>query len=581
MNGGLSRASDPRLDDVERALRALETRVAALEATSPEPHAGIDGGAVDDTITGALLRFDVVPALTLIGRALMALGGAYLLRALTEGGVWPPTVGITLAFGYAAGWLAAADRSGRRHPPAAIFNGATAVMIALPLLWESVTRFHTIGPWVASIVLVASTLAPTAVAVRRRLQPLAWIALLGALTASVALTAATGALLPFAAADIVLGVTTLWVGYTIDWVWLRWPAAVVADLAVLALAAGVSTHALANAPAAILATQLLLVGAYLISVALRTLVRGREVNVFEALQSTAALVVGFGGAAFVANATGTGRPLLVGIALAAAIGSYAVAFAFIIRRQGVRVNFFFYTSVAIVLVISGAALGLPEPASWWAALAVAAAYLARLPSRPVARRIAAAGSEVAAAAEARARTLLAFHAAAYLFAGAMSAGLFAAVARALTGAAVSQSPIAPRLLVVFGAASICWMLRPAAADSGEPQRGSLAHAAIGLLVALAAAAWLAALGLSDKTAPGVAATVRTSTLAVTALALAWIGGRTRLTEAAWLVYPLLAAGAMKLVVEDFPQSSAATLFVALAIYGGALITAPRVLRVRR
>lgn len=577
MTGGLPRASDPRLDDVERALRALEARVAALEATSLEPHASIDAGDADSTVPGALPRFDLVPALTLVGRALMALGGAYLLRALTEGNIWPSTVGITLAFGYAAAWLAAADRSGRRHPPAAIFNGATAVMIALPLLWESVTRFQTIGPWVASVVLVASTLAPIAVAVRRRLQPLAWIALVGGLTASVALTAATGALLPFAAAAIVLGVTTLWVGYTVDWVWLRWPAALVADLAVLALAAGVSTHALANAPAAILATQLLLVGAYLVSVAMRTLVRGREVNVFEALQSTAALVVGFGGAAFVANATGTGRPLLVGIALAAAIGSYAVAFAFIIRRQGVRVNFFFYTSVAIVLVISGAALGLPEPASWWAALAVAAASLARLPSRQLARR-AAAGSEIAAAAEARARTLLAFHAAAYLFAAAMSAGLFAAVARALTGAAVSQSPIAPRLLVVFGAASICWMLRPAAADSAEPPRGSMPHAAIGLLVALAAAAWLAALGLSDKTAPGVAATVRTSTLAVTALALAWIGGRTRLTEATWLVYPLLAAGAVKLVVEDFPQSSAATLFVALAIYGGALIAAPRVLR---
>jgi hypothetical protein len=44
------------------------------------------------------------------------------------------------------------------------------------------------------------------------------------------------------------------------------------------------------------------------------------------------------------------------------------------------------------------------------------------------------------------------------------------------------------------------------------------------------------------------------------------------------VYPTLALGAVKLVVEDFPKSSAAALFVALATYGGALIAAPRIAR---
>jgi hypothetical protein len=74
--------------------------------------------------------------------------------------------------------------------------------------------------------------------------------------------------------------------------------------------------------------------------------------------------------------------------------------------------------------------------------------------------------------------------------------------------------------------------------------------------------------------------VRTGTLAATALTLAWIGRTTRLTEATWLVYPTLAAGAVKLLMEDFPKSSAAALFVALATYGGALILAPRLLRKR-
>jgi hypothetical protein len=38
---------------------------------------------------------------------------------------------------------------------------------------------------------------------------------------------------------------------------------------------------------------------------------------------------------------------------------------------------------------------------------------------------------------------------------------------------------------------------------------------------------------------------------------------------------VLAAGGLKLLVEDLPRSRPATLFIALALYGGALIVAPR------
>jgi len=39
---------------------------------------------------------------------------------------------------------------------------------------------------------------------------------------------------------IALGVATLWIGHLRDWVLLRWPVALVADLTVLALATGMS-----------------------------------------------------------------------------------------------------------------------------------------------------------------------------------------------------------------------------------------------------------------------------------------------------------------------------------------------------
>jgi len=42
------------------------------------------------------------------------------------------------------------------------------------------------------------------------------------------------------------------------------------------------------------------------------------------------------------------------------------------------------------------------------------------------------------------------------------------------------------------------------------------------------------------------------------------------------VYPLLVTGGIKLAAEDLPRSGASTLFVAFAVYGVALIAAPRI-----
>jgi hypothetical protein len=42
-----------------------------------------------------------------------------------------------------------------------------------------------------------------------------------------------------------------------------------------------------------------------------------------------------------------------------------------------------------------------------------------------------------------------------------------------------------------------------------------------------------------------------------------------------LVYPALALGAVRLVLDDFQHSSASTLFIALACFGLALVLGPR------
>jgi hypothetical protein len=256
---------------------------------------------------------------------------------------------------------------------------------------------------------------------------------------------------------------------------------------------------------------------------------------------------------YVARSTGMGGGPLAAIATVVGAGCYAVAFAFVARRQGLRHNFYFYTSVGVILVLAGSALGVSQAALLWAALAV-----------------------VAAGAAGRAdRLTLTFHAAVYFIAAAAASGLIAASWRALVGPPVEQSPLAPALLVVFLAGCICFVmpLPSEATRSSQYARGP--RLAIAMVVATAAAGWLVALLASDAMSAGAVATVRTAALAVIALGLAWIGRHSRFREAAWLVYPVLVVGGVKLLAEDFPRSTAATLFVALAAYGGALIVAPR------
>ena len=90
--------------------------------------------------------------------------------------------------------------------------------------------------------------------------------------------------------------------------------------------------------------------------------------------------------------------------------------------------------------------------------------------------------------------------------------------------------------------------------------------------------WLGPLVAGEPIDAGVLASVTTVVLAASAVAVAAMSRLLRYVEFRWLVYAVLVAGALKLVVDDFRRSSPATLFAALAVYGVALILAPRILR---
>jgi hypothetical protein len=104
--------------------------------------------------------------------------------------------------------------------------------------------------------------------------------------------------------------------------------------------------------------------------------------------------------------------------------------------------------------------------------------------------------------------------------------------------------------------------------------GSLVTGSLASLLLLATGPFLA----GRPPAPGVVATVRTVILTASAVLLARLGWAPRWRELAWLAYAALALGGLKILIEDLPRSQAATLFIALAAYGLALIVTPRLTR---
>jgi hypothetical protein len=567
----------PRLESeirrLTQSLAAVERRVASLEAMlagtaarsaigaiPPIPtEATSDGKLPVGRASAAGAPVDLVPedgiqaVLALAGRTLIVLGGAYLLRALTEARLFSAPVGVTLGLLYAGVWLAAAARA--RGEATAAWHAIAASLISLPIVWEATFRFGLLSPAGSAGTLGLFAAAALAIAAAKRYEPVAWIGVTGVTFCSIAVAVATGGFVSHAILIIALGVATLWLGYVFDWLALRWPIAAVAT----AMVAGVTIRGVAGLePLAAFVVQVLFFGAYLGSFAVRTLFLGRAVIPFEVAQSIAVIAVGFGGAVYLSAGNGANVGALGLLALGFGTAGYGVAFAFVEKRRPAR-NFFFYAAVALTYMMVGAPLVLGQSGAsiLFAALGTVAAMAARRVPR----------------------VTLTWHCVAYLLAAAAASGLIVlSTSSLLQRSGVGWAGVGVAQALTLGAIAVsAWLLVPGAAGLQPGHRvpravllATVVWTAAGAIVAILAAA-------SPVVDAGWLAALRTVVL-VAAVILLCQGRATATAERAWLVYALLAVAAVKLVMDDLPHGRPTTLMIGLAAYGAALVIVPRALR---
>ena len=149
---------EAKVAELSETLGKMQSRLGALErALSPaaarrvRSAAAAAAASAGDAST-AMLRRDAASmagTVSLVGRTLVVLAGAFFLRALTDSGHIPTWVGVGMAFAYAGIWMALADRAAaERHLASAGFHGAAAVTIGFPLLVEVAARFRIVPIWI-------------------------------------------------------------------------------------------------------------------------------------------------------------------------------------------------------------------------------------------------------------------------------------------------------------------------------------------------------------------------------------------------------------------------------------------------
>lgn len=563
----LASSVDEEVQRLSRRLEALEARVQALER-APREAGGGDGSPGRDL--GAPFRsprspFDPLHLTTNLGRALIVLGGAYLLRALTEAGTWPPSVGAALGLVYALAWTATSVSAARAgHRVRASFDGGVSLAIGFPLLVEASLKFDLFPAPGSAGVLGAFTAVALAAASRARLPEVGWLAGIGGAVTGLVLMVRTGAAPAYSIYFTGLGVAAFWLGEVRNWIGLRWPLGIAAAFAVL----GVTLQSVARPPVASAgvawASQGVLFAAYLGSVAVRTLVRGRPVIVFEVAQTLLVVVVALGGALAVANAASRGGRVLGVAALALGVGTYVLALRFVARMSAAALTFQFYGSLALVLVTTGISSALDG-----AARAVA---------------LTATGVALATAWSRSSRLTLGMHTAIVLIAASWASGLvslgLAVFTGALPTAGAAEWPALAAFIVVLvlSTSRLTACRQPGLAWSDVPAMalGLVASTGLAGFATLGAAAMIDA--VSSPVAPDLLATLRTAALSALAIGCARLPRTGRLSAMSRLAYPLLIVAGLKLVAVDLRTSRASTLFAALAFYGAALLLVPRLRR---
>jgi hypothetical protein len=553
----------PKLDMLARQLEALEARVQLLEhpAAAAAPAAAPIPQAALHQLPSLRTTTDTVGVFSLLGRALLGIAGAYLLRAVAESDPQAMNLAAPLSVAYAFAWLVVAARIRAATWLAPTIYATTSAVILAPLLWELTLRFHLLPAAITAAILAVYAAVALLPLVSLNQPAIAWVAGGAGAALALALLASTHAVLPFTCALLVLVALAEFAALQGTVTGLRTLAAMAADLAcwigLYVYASPVATHPeyppLAAAVLMALPAALFLL--YAAPVLYLAFFRRQPISGLLAVQTPMALLLAcsallcFGSPAAIA---------VFGIAsIGLATGGFVAALTCFAAEPQQR-NRRIFTAWSTLLLLAGAQLAISQLG---AALLLA---LVAMVATAIDTRLKQAALTISAA----------FWIVAAAFLGGIFPFLFATLAGTLPVAAGWR-------LWTLGLALIACpaLLRPARTTGRLIMSARAVCASVG---ALTAAALL--VHMLVAVAPALSmlelALLRTLALCLVSVALAFAGARSNRHELTGTAYGILVMVAVKLVAEDLRQGKLLPSAASIVVFALALIATPRLARSR-
>jgi hypothetical protein len=554
-------------DTLERLadrLESLERRVLALEALERSPSAAMQEPAATPSVApgeGFSLA-QAGGAFSVLGKSMLGIAGAYLLRAVAESSSLPRLAIAAVAIIYALLWLAPAARARKEEWFAGAVYAGTSAMILSPMLWELTMRFKVLPAPATAAILCIFVSAANTLAWKMDRTPVFWVANLTASAAALALAVGTRQLIPFIAALLLIALLSEYAAMRNRQLSLRPLAALAADAGIWALIFIYTGPASARMDYPVLgASELVLPGCLLfviygVSVAIRTTQLRQKISAFEISQAMIAFLLAASSVLYFEPAKGA---IVLGVlCLLFSAASYAAAF--VLKAAGR--NFRVFATWAAGLFLAGSFLCLPP---FWLAVCLGLAAIA------------------AAALGARINGLtLRFHSLAFLVAAAIASGLLKYAFNALAG--IPSATLGAGAGLVSACAVVCSALGKRGPQENwkyEFLRTATAALAVFALAALLVEGllFLVFWGVTPD-APRLAF-IRTLILCAVAFALAFSGSRWRRTELTRIAYATLALVAAKLLFEDLRHGRLDFIAASIFLFAITLIAVPWLGRISR
>lgn len=499
---------------------------------------------------------------TVVGKAVLGMAGAYLLRALAESGTVPKAAVVTVAIAYAAVWMLLAERSAASNRFASATYAVTSSLILVPMLWELTVRFRTLSPAVTAAVLTSYLVLTLALAARHDLELAPWAATIAVVFTSIGLIVATHALVPMTVALLTIGFASELSASAGHRLTQRVLSALAADFAIwqvidmMVLSKTVPEGYEAASARVVTALCLILLAIYGGSIAVQVFGLRKRITYFDVGQ--AAITFGLAAYGTLLATHGAIAPVLGMLFLVLALVCYWGALSLFAEEDKAR-NRRVSATWAAALLVAGSWLILPMGLQvvFLCAAALVASYL-------------------------YARTgkfSLGLHVSVYLVAATVVSSVLEYTVNTLAGTRAVAPPWSVWLAVVASAA--CYVVGARRFEEQARRRVLWVFPAllVGFTVsALTVSAIVGVAGAGLASSGATLSMVRTIVGCGVAVGLGFLGSRWKRVELGWVAYAAVGFGSLKLLLEDLRFGNAASLVVSLMFYGGVLIALPKIMQ---